>query len=59
MLWRHEEYGLHFQRVVFGSDIADSLSHLLVLDNTSSSEMDIDDDGDYKLDFSSSPALEL
>ena len=58
-LWRHEEYGLHFQRLVFRSDIADSLSHLLLLDDNSSSDMDIDDDDEYELDFSNAPALKL
>ena len=43
-LWRHEEDGLHFQRLVFRSDIADSLSHLLLLDDNRSSDMDIDDE---------------
>ena len=57
-LWHHEEYGLHFQRLVFRSDIADSLSHLILLDgNSSSSDMDIDDDDE--LDFSNAPALKL
>ena len=60
-LWRHEEYGLHFQRLVFTSDIADLLSHLLLLDDNSSSDMDIDidDDVEYELDFSNAPALKL
>ena len=57
-LW-HEEYGLHFQGLVFRSDIADSLSHLLLLDDNSSSDMDIDDEDEYELDFSNAPALKL
>ena len=58
-LCRHEEYGLHFQRLVFRSDITDSLSHLLLLDEISSRDMDmdIDEDDEYKLDFSNALAL--
>ena len=56
-LWRHEEYGLHFQRLVFRSDISDSLTHFLLMDEKSSSDMDIDEDDKYELDFSSALAL--
>ncbi|CAI5731609.1 unnamed protein product [Hyaloperonospora brassicae] len=45
-LWRHEEYEFHFQRLVFKSDIADSHSHVLLLDGNSSSGMGNDDDDD-------------
>ena len=58
-LWRHEEYGLHFQRLVFTSDNADLLSHLLLLDDNSSSDTDIDDYDEYELDFSNAPDLKL
>ena len=56
-LWRHEEYG--FQRLVSRGDIAESLSHLLLLDDNSSSDTDIDDYDEYELDFSNAPALKL
>ena len=56
-LWRHEDYGLHIQRLSVRIDIADSLSHLLHLDENISSDMYIDDDDEYKLDFLNAPDL--
>ena len=53
----HEKHGLLFQRHVITSYIADSLSHLLLLYDNSSSDIDIDDDDEYRIGLLHAPPL--